>query len=227
MTNSITAAQSILLAASDLATAGKSLFTEWDLSVAAWQRDRNRFGLRGYEESHPDHKRVMTEIMGQAKKDNAVRRGWIEKAGTNRYKITSLGLAEAQRISNLLDGNQGRAESRSPRHIYETIEPIISHSVFLDYCKDPSEPKTWLGAAAFLSLKRNTGPALDDRLRIVKTAIDQARNWMTEENADTIQRGPVGGGRTIRKADIEKLDEFLRVIQDRFAVQMAAVRRRN
>ena len=226
-TESITAAQSILLAANDLALRDRPEFTEWDLSVAAWKRDKNRFGLRGYEDSHPDHKRVMTEIMGQSKKDNAVRRGWIEKSGTNRYKITSFGMAEAQRILHRTDSEEGRAKTRSPRHIYETIEPFVSHKVFLDYCRDPIEPQTWLGAAAFLSLSQNTGAAFDDKLRVLRSAIDQAEQWIKEEGADALQRGPVGGGRTIRKADLIKLKEFVDVILERFALQIAGIRRRS
>ncbi len=44
-TKKTTAANEILLAANDLASAGKNEFSEWDLTVAAWKRDSNRFGL--------------------------------------------------------------------------------------------------------------------------------------------------------------------------------------
>jgi hypothetical protein len=75
----LTAAQEILLAANDLSGNGKNEFTEWELTIAAWKRNRNRFGLRGFEERYPDHKRVMMEIMGQSKKDNPIRRRFLEK----------------------------------------------------------------------------------------------------------------------------------------------------
>src|SRR5262245_88680 len=60
-----TAAQVILLAAEDLMAQGASEFSEWDLTIASWNRDKKRFGLRGYDQTHPDHKRVMMEIMGR------------------------------------------------------------------------------------------------------------------------------------------------------------------
>lgn len=221
---SMTAAQAILLAGADLATSGKHDFTEWDLTVAAWKHDANRFGLRGYEDQHPDHKRVMTEIMGQTKKDNPLRRGWIEKIGTNRYRITPLGLAEAERLNSR--SSLMIATTRSPQKVYDTIEPYVFHKVFLDHVRDPNEPRTWLGAAAFLSLSQNTAVALDTRLRSVQNAISQTLSWMDDEKQDTLLRGPVGGSRTVRRVDIEKLSEFVRLLQDRFAVQLASIRKK-
>lgn len=224
MNDAMTAAQSILLAAADLAAEGKLSFTEWDLSVKAWQRDRNRFGCRGYEELYPDHKRVMMEIMGQTKKDNPVRRGWIEKAGRNQYKITPLGLAQAERVGSV--AGDGRAQVRSPTHIYESIEPYLFHRVFLDFSRDDAEPRTWLGASAFLGLKENTPNALDDSIRQVQTAAAGALGWLREEEQEVLRRGPVGGGKTIRRADLERLLRFVDVLQERFALQMNAIRRK-
>ena len=89
--HSLTAAQEILLAAAELAREGKSAFSEWDLTVATWGRNKNRFGCRGYEDDYPDHKRVMMEIMGKSKKDNPIRRGWIERSRPNFYSLTALG----------------------------------------------------------------------------------------------------------------------------------------
>src|SRR5947209_12902349 len=74
----LTAAEIILLAADDLSAGGTPEFTEWDLTVASWARDRHRFGLRGYGQKFPDHKRVMMEIMGR-KPQNPVVRGLLTK----------------------------------------------------------------------------------------------------------------------------------------------------
>jgi hypothetical protein len=222
--DSITAAQAILLAGAALAANGKREFTEWDLTISAWQRDKNRFGLRGYEDQHPDHKRVMTEIMGQTKKDNPLRRGWFEKTGTNRYSITPLGISEAERLD--ARSSQKGVTIRSPQKIYDTIEPYVFHKVFLDYVRDPNEPRTWLGAAAFLSLSQNTATVLNTRLRTVESAVTQALGWMDEENQDTLIRGPIGGSRTVRRVDVEKLREFIGLLQRRFAAQIASIQKK-
>src|SRR5262245_20022630 len=93
----LTASETVLLAAADLTAAGKLEFSEWDLTVAAWALDRLRFGLRGYAQSYPDHKRVMMEIMGQ-KASNPVQQKFMEKIRPNIYRLTPLGKAVAAQI---------------------------------------------------------------------------------------------------------------------------------
>lgn len=76
-----------LLAAADLANAGLAVFSEWDLTVAAWGRDLEKFGMRGYAHSYPDHKLAVSvlvkDIMG---------RKYVERIARNYYKLTGLGL---------------------------------------------------------------------------------------------------------------------------------------
>ncbi len=74
----LTAVQIILMAADDLVVAGSDEYSEFDLTVAAWNRDRQRFGLRGYSNIYPDHKRVMMEIMGN-KASNPILLRFMEK----------------------------------------------------------------------------------------------------------------------------------------------------
>ena len=90
----LTASETVLLAAADLTADGKQEFSEWDLTVAAWALDRQRFGLRGYAISHPDHKRVMMEIMGK-KASSPVQQKYLEKTRPNYYRLTPLGKAIA------------------------------------------------------------------------------------------------------------------------------------
>ena len=92
-----TAADIVLLAAADLSAAGNTEFTEWDLAVAAWSLDRTRFGMRGYEQIYPDHKRVYMEIVG-GKPSSPVRLSYVEKLRPNTYRITPLGWAAADRL---------------------------------------------------------------------------------------------------------------------------------
>lgn len=223
-TNRRTAAQEILLAASDLANAGKREFTEWELTVAAWRRDNNRFGLRGFEAAHPDHKRVMSEIMGQTKKDNPVRRRFIEKTTTNYYRLTDLGAAEVAAIQRGPDAEV--TSTRSPGPIYVVIEPFVASPPFRAWLKDKDEPRNWLGAAAFLGLCRNTSNELNDRMRAIETAIRRAKEWCSQENLTAITRGVHGGSRPIPLAEIEQLQAFLDVLRSRFSRQIEAIRQK-
>src|SRR5919204_387302 len=107
----LTAAQVILMAADDLMTGGSREFTEWELTVASWNRDKARFGLRGYDQTYPDHKRVMMEIMGK-KPQNPVTLGLMEKVRPNVYRLTALGQAEAARLRS--GGTARSAVSNAP-----------------------------------------------------------------------------------------------------------------
>lgn len=223
-TNRRTAAQEILLAAADLANAGKRDFTEWELTVAAWRRDNNRFGLRGFELAHPDHKRVMMEIMGQTKKDNPVRRRFIEKTKPNYYRLTDLGAAEVTAIErgSVTEGTS----SSSPGPIYVAIEPFVESPPFRAWLRNNDEPRSWLGAAAFLGLSRNTANELNDRIRAIETAVRRAKEWCAKAGRRDIIRGVHGGSRPVPLAEIELLQTFLDVLRSRFSRQIEAIRQK-
>jgi|SRR5579885_633939 DNA-binding PadR family transcriptional regulator len=218
-----TAAQEILLAADDLARSGREVFTEWDLTVAAWKRNNSRFGCRGYEDEYPDHKRVMMEIMGQSKADNPVRRRFLEKVRTNYYQITALGRAEADRLRQVI--NPSADEVRSPGPVFTAVEPYATDRIFRTWLADPQEPRTWLGATAFLRLSKNNANELNDRIRAAETAVRRGIEWCNDNGRDILTRGTHGGG-AISRAELLKLQEFIGVLQERFATQIGAIRQK-
>jgi hypothetical protein len=216
----MTAAQEILLAADDLAKTGKTPFTEWDLTVAVWRRNKNRFGLRGYEDQFPDHKRVMIEIMTQRNPENPVRRQFFQKVRKNNYEITSLGKAEAARIRNNLEPQNN---VRSPGPVFDAVESYVNDRAFRAWLNDPEEPRTWLGASTFLGLAKNDPMVLNDRIRAADTAVRQALAWCQENGKEVLPRGPHGGG-SISQPELKSLATFIRVIQTRFDRQIDAIR---
>lgn len=223
--SSFTAAQEVLLAAAELDRSGRKEFSEWDLTVSAWKRNKNKFGSRGYESEHPDHKRVMMEIMSKNKRDNPLRQGWIEKTRANHYRMTSLGLAEAEKLSRV----KGEVSEtlRSGDKVYDSVVGYINHRAFRDYCRDPDEPRTWLGASAFLGLARHERVHLGDRINAAENAASSALEWLDQSGQDKFTRGPTGGGVTVRRSDLEKLRAFVGVLQERFHVQLDAIRRQD
>lgn len=221
-TKGLTAAQEILFGAFDLDASMCTEFTEWDLTVATWKRNPNKFGCRGYEDQFPDHKRVMMEIMGN-KKDNPVRLGRIEKTRPNHYILTDIGRSEVGRLRHLKETDQ--KSRRSPQAIFDAVAPFYRSPVFRKYCKNHDEPKMWLGAASFLQLSSGKPRHLDDRLRITKSAIENAINWLEENEINHIQRGVSGGSEAIPKDSLIRLQEFFTVIEDRFSNQIKAVRK--
>ena len=164
----LTAAQEILLAAASLDAEDKTTFTEWDLTVATWQRNENRFGCRGYEAQYPDHKRVMMEIMGTTKKENPIRRGWLLKVRQNTYALTDLGRSEAERLT--YSRLPGTSFPRSPQPIYDSVVPYYKSAVFRKHSKDKNEPRMWVGAASFLQLTSMDPQHVRDRLAATRNA---------------------------------------------------------
>ena len=217
----LTAAQEILLAAASLDAKEKTTFTEWDLTVATWRRNENRFGCRGYESQYPDHKRVMMEIMGTTKKENPVRRGWLLKVRQNTYALTDLGRSEADRLSQTQQS--GTPVPRSPQPIYDSVAPYYKSAVFRRHSKDKDEPRMWVGAASFLHLTSTDPQHVRDRLAATRNAIDNAIEWMDENSTDVIRRGVTGSGQAISKENLIQLKKFYATITHRFSHQIDAI----
>lgn len=93
----VTARDTIVLAAADLTAAGHREFTEWDLTVAAWALNRAAFGMRGYEQTYPDHKRVTVELV-KTRSGSVLAVGYVERVRSNTYRVTAAGTAEAARV---------------------------------------------------------------------------------------------------------------------------------
>lgn len=220
---SVTAAQAILLGASDLSAEGQGEFSEWDLTVATWKRNPNRFGCRGYESQYPDHKRVMMEIMGTTKKENPIRKGWFEKVRPNTYRLTNIGITEADRLKR--DVSSDRKSVRSPQAIYDAVAPLYKNSAFRKHSRDADEPRMWLGAASFFQLTSGEPQHLEDRLRATEATIANALEWMDENQANQIQRGVSGGSELISKDSLLKLKDFYETLLQRFSNQIEAVKK--
>lgn len=91
-----TAAESLILAARDLATAAGHAIPLEDLVIRAWRRDPARFGLRGHADTYPDAKRVSVTISDHT---GLLAKGWVRRAGPNRLAITEAGFAAARRLT--------------------------------------------------------------------------------------------------------------------------------
>lgn len=217
-----TAAQEVLLGASDLEREGKSEFSEWDLTIATWRRDSNKFGCRGYEKIYPDHKRVMKEIMNTGS-SNPIRRGWLERSRPNYYRLTDVGRSEVATLQ--ADGGPSGRTRVAPEAIYDAVAPLYRSPIFRRHVKDKSEPHIWLGAASFLRLAKTDRQHFEDRLTATRAAIINAKRWLDAHGVDRIQRGSVGGSEAIHRQSLESLMAFLDTLEERFANQIAAIRK--
>ena len=216
-----TASEIVLLAANDLTAAGQQEFTEWDLTVAAWSLDRFRFGLRGYAQSYPDHKRVMMEIMGQ-KPSSPVQQKYLEKLRPNVYRVTPLGKTAAMRLRG--GGPAGASEPEmkaiakpvTVKELYETAAVYIGRPEFTRWKDNPEEPKSWDGAAAFLGIVKGDKSDPAERMDEVKNAVRDAMDWCKVQEAAFLTRGSGQGGTPIHVRDLAELLDFLQALIYRF-----------
>jgi len=215
-----TASEVVLLAANDLTAAGQQEFSEWDLTVAAWSLDRFRFGLRGYAQSYPDHKRVMMEIMGQ-KPSSPVQQKYLEKLRPNYYRLTPLGKAAATRLRG---GGPTAAEPElkptakpvTVKELYETAAVYIARPEFVRWKDNPEEPREWSGAASFLGLLRGEKADPAERMEEVKNAVRDAMDWCKVQEAAFLTRGSGQGGTPIHVRDLAEMLDFLQALIYRF-----------
>jgi hypothetical protein len=215
----LTARQEVLLAAAEISDFKAGVeFTEWDLTVKAWKLNPGRWGLPGYESTYPDHKRVMNELMA-AGTERIVGRGWLERSSTNHYRLTASGLAQALSIRSTR-----RSSTKRDYALYDAVEPLAFHRVFATYLSDQSEPKIWLGAAAFLGLSKSDPEFFERKLSSVKTIITDTIEFMRTENIEQLRRGDSGRALTLDR--VLRLSEFVTLLEERFAPQIAAIRGR-
>lgn len=215
-----TASELVLLAASDLTAAGNQEFSEWDLTVAAWAVDRFRFGLRGYAQSYPDHKRVMMEIMGQ-KPSSPVQQKYLEKLRPNYYRMTPLGRAAAQRLRGGAPPGaepelKPTAKPVTVKELYETASVYVGRPEFRRWQDNPEEPKQWEGAASFLGILKGEKVEPAERIEEVRNAFKDAMDWCKVQEAAFLTRGSGQGGAPIHVRDLAEMLDFVQALIYRF-----------
>lgn len=92
-------ADKVLLAALRLDAEVVTRFTAADLAVAAWEDDKDAFGLPGYEESHCDCNAVNVTIMG---KRGLPAKGLLLKVG-KFYSLTPAGRKRAKALAGIVE----------------------------------------------------------------------------------------------------------------------------
>ena len=226
----LTASETVLLAAADLTTAGNQEFSEWDLTVAAWTLNPLRFGLRGYAQAHPDHKRVMMEIMGK-KASSPVQQKYLEKTRPNYYRLTPLGraIAAGLRSDPRTPGPAAPAAGkpatkaapatvvRSPVvELYEKAALYVGKAEFRRWLDNPEEPRDWAGAARFLGLNgAEAGADPIERLEEIRAAIQAAFDWCKANETVYLTRGG-NASSPIHLSDQANAIDFLQALTYRF-----------
>jgi len=205
--------QQIVLAAFEL-TGGDltKTFTAEELLVHGWKNDKQAWGLRGFEEDHPDSSKLFKELDAHAGKQGIVGEGLLEKIHRRVFRLTPTGLAEA----SALRPSDTIARDKADRQLEQAVKRIIEHPVFKDWLKDPTRPKYFREAGHFWGIAPGTPPkTVLERVTAVGRTLTAALKTLDERGVNELieQRGKV----LFERRDIERCLEFQQVLIERFA----------
>src|SRR6266480_359935 len=213
MNQTLTNAEKVLLAAVDLCHGRLDHnFTAEELSVAAWEKDKASFGLRGFENVYPDSNKLFKSIDSQG---GLVVKGFIQKVGDRTFRLTAGGITAASRIQ---PGNLEQ-QLKLERELASAVNQLISHPVFADWLADPTKPAKFDGAGHFWGVAPGTPPrVVRDRIAKIEATLKEALDYMTERNVNSLfnEKDRV----LCDRSDIERCLEFHNVLKQRFAKEL-------
>lgn len=216
MTSPLSTKDEVVLAALRLRDAGKADFTEWELTVACWKLNPQHWGLPGFRELYPDHKRVMNELMDKGK-NRAMTRGLIERVKTNVYRLTEAGIVYARSLEGGTDGTE-----RADYNLYDSLKTYLEQSAFRQYVSDHSRPKIWLYVAGFYGLSASMdAQQASSRVSQFETLLAAGKAMIEKKGPTSIRR--VSSGPFISKEDLELLSDFHEEMKSRFSAQFATL----
>ena len=212
--------EKVLLAALEF-TGGdlRKSFTAEDLLMKAWERDPLSWGLRGYEQQHPDSEKIRVEIDRANVKGGMVGLGLFEKVRQRTYRLTPAGLLAASEIKEADPNTRIMAE----RTLANAIKDILSHPVFISWTKDSATPKYFRDAGHFWGIAPGTPPSvISARIRDVDQTLGKAAALLDERGTEEVaeRHGTVLFDRT----DIKRAQEFHATLKERFASDLATLR---
>lgn len=216
--------QQVLLAALDCSAGDLSkTFTAEDLLLTAWRRDPLSWGLRGYEDKHPDSERIYVEldrasVGGRNVRGGLVGIGLFEKVRQRTYRLTPAGLIEASLVTGADSNAQGKAE----RALSDEISRIVSHPVFRSWLKDSTFPSRFRDAGYFWEIAPGTPPTvIRSRIARVDHTIEKAGELLERKRVDEIaeRRGKM----LFDRGDVSRIGEFHEALKQRFQTELVSL----
>jgi hypothetical protein len=216
--------EQVLLAALDCSGGDPDkTFTLEDLIVGAWKRDRLAWGLRGYEQEHPDGDRLRKEIDSRGAREGnpstgLVASGLLSRVRERIYRLTPAGLTAAAEVVGAKPDARGKAE----RVLADAVDAILSHSVFRAWLKDTNSPKHFRDAGHFWGIAPGTPPtAIQVRILDIDRNLERALSLLDVSGVNEVsaRHGKVLFDRT----DIERAMNFQVALKERFARDLATL----
>lgn len=190
----------VFVMAMDEAADEDGSFLEWEVTVKAWKRDRNRYGLRGYENDYPDHKKVANNYMD--KKSGAIGKGFMEKVAKNTYRITPLGQRRAAYLKSL-DGNTHglpdairQVNKAFDTRTYDRLQRALGTPAVRHYTDNREIHPLWNFSASLLGVSGSDARASEGNIRGIVSDVETALEALNhnEEWGGMLKRSPAEEG---------------------------------
>src|SRR5258708_26267857 len=205
----------VLLAA--LACSGGDLritFTAEDLLIRAWEKNKAAWGLRGYEDHHPDPEKIYKELNRRGQ-SGLVGLGLLEQIRPLVFRLTPAGLAGASE----LNPDDMRIREKASRELQEQIKAILGHPVFRAWLDDPTTPKSFHKAGSFWGIAPGTPPRVArQRVSFVDETLHAAQRLLTERDVEIIS--DERGQDLFDRHDVQRCLEFQFALKDRFSKEL-------
>lgn len=216
-----TVPEKILLAAFQLEEQGHSPFSAEALIVTAWQKYPRTFGLKGYDEQHPDSNKVLASIMGEK---GLTRRGWLSKPGQKMYLLTHDGRRIVRR---LLHGDEPPQivrkdrPGRLPEEHDKLLQDLFVTSAYDKIREGRQQELTFADACRFWSISDSlSGEALDAR-------IDRQRAALADiERHIGLGSAILNDGRSVALDEVGQLSDLHNHLLQRFGRHLTLLRNR-
>lgn len=211
---SLTVVECIVVAAGEL-DCERGSFSAEEIVVKAWEMFPDKFGLQGYSDQFPDSNRVLTKIMGSSSPLKT--KGWIERVGTKRYRLSQVGRLAAESLSEV---GTDRRLAALPRSFVPTIRRMLDSSA---YAKSKiGESPTFSDAAAFWNISaRSTANQLSLRLSQVEGALKTALAAISD-----VPMALPGTTQVVTRQELRELEGVSRELAERFARELGVIRNR-
>lgn len=210
----LTIGDKILLGALKCSTEDtKEPFTFEQLVLAAWEIDKNTFGLRGFEEKYPDSHKLHPNVFGGSA---LIAQGYLHEKDKSLY-ITNVGLAKAMSLSSL----KINTPQRLPKQLQNFVLKILEHPIFRQWLKDPTTPKDFRGAGHFWGISPGTPPkTVRERILSIERTLEQILDFLNSSNLDCIREERVKGKILLERTDIERCLQFHNELKFRFKKEL-------
>ncbi|MHC1679927.1 MAG: hypothetical protein AB9860_01580 [Methanomassiliicoccales archaeon] len=206
----------VLLASLKLTEDGKSKFTEWDLTVECWKLNKKRWGLPGYWDDYPNHKRVMNELMAQTDR-SVLTQGLLVRTSTNMYALTTVGRIRAESLTITTE-----SEERAEYRLYDALKKYLNQTAYIQFKQDRNKPTIWLYVASFYDLSSSTNRQnAHARLSEFEKTLAEAEKVIGAKGENSLRRRD--RGHSITEIELSELRQFHETMRNRFPSQFKAL----